>query len=73
MRGKLDGGPGRPALRTALLGALETGEREPTASVLIRMADFYGVAIDYLVGRTEERSWPWTEAVGSRSPRSYRT
>ena len=37
----------------------ETGEREPAASVLIRMADFYGVAIDYLVGRTEERSWPW--------------
>lgn len=36
----------------------ERGEREPTASVLIRMADFYGVAIDYLVGRTEERSWP---------------
>ena len=34
----------------------ETGEREPTASVLIRMADFYGVTIDYLVGRTEKRS-----------------
>ena len=34
----------------------ERGEREPTASVLIRMADFYGVAIDYLVGRTEKRS-----------------
>ena len=36
----------------------ERGEREPTASVLALMADFYGVAIDYLVGRTEERSWP---------------
>ena len=34
----------------------ETGEREPTASVLVQMADFYGVTIDYLVGRTEERS-----------------
>ena len=33
----------------------ETGEREPTASVLSRIADFYGVSIDYLVGRTEKR------------------
>lgn len=33
----------------------ETGEREPVASVLVRMADFYGVTLDYLVGRSEER------------------
>ena len=33
----------------------EAGEREPTASTLIRMADFYGVTIDYLVGRTDGR------------------
>lgn len=31
----------------------EYGEREPNASVLWRMADFYGVSIDYLVGRTD--------------------
>ncbi|MCI9156482.1 MAG: helix-turn-helix transcriptional regulator [Lawsonibacter sp.] len=34
----------------------ERGEREPSASVLVRMADFYGVTIDYLVGRSEERT-----------------
>lgn len=34
----------------------EYGQREPTASVLIRMADFYGVTIDYLVGRTDARN-----------------
>lgn len=34
----------------------ETGEREPTASVLVQMADFYGVTIDFLVGRTEKRT-----------------
>ena len=34
----------------------ESGEREPDASTLILMADFYGVTIDYLVGRTDERS-----------------
>lgn len=33
----------------------ERGEREPTASVLVRMADFYNVSLDYLVGRTDER------------------
>lgn len=33
----------------------EKNEREPTASVLVRMADFYGVSLDYLVGRSEER------------------
>ncbi len=32
----------------------EYGEREPQMSTLIRMADFYGVSLDYLVGRTDE-------------------
>lgn len=33
----------------------EMGEREPGASALIKIADYYGVTIDYLVGRTDER------------------
>ncbi len=33
----------------------EYGEREPNASVLWRMADFFGVSMDYLVGRSDER------------------
>ena len=33
----------------------ESGSREPTASVLVQMADFYSVSLDYLVGRTDER------------------
>lgn len=33
----------------------EVGEREPDASTLVLMADFYGVAIDYLVGRTDRK------------------
>ena len=32
----------------------ETGEREPTASTLWRMADLSGVSVDYLIGRTDE-------------------
>lgn len=34
----------------------ERGEREPDASALVQMADFYGVTLDYLVGRSEERT-----------------
>lgn len=34
----------------------EKGEREPVASVLVRMANYFGVTVDYLVGRTDERS-----------------
>lgn len=33
----------------------ERGEREPDAVVLWKMADFYGVSVDYLIGRSEER------------------
>ena len=36
----------------------ERGEREPTASVLVQMADFYDVSLDYLVGRSDQRNWP---------------
>ena len=31
----------------------ETGKIELTAPVLIRLADFYGVSIDYLLDRTD--------------------
>lgn len=33
----------------------EKGEREPAASTLIKLANFYGVSIDYLVGRSDVR------------------
>ena len=33
----------------------EAGEREPDASTLWKIADFSGITIDYLVGRSEER------------------
>ena len=34
----------------------EKKEREPDASTLVQMADFYSVTLDYLVGRSEERT-----------------
>ena len=34
----------------------EKNEREPTASLLVEMAMLYHVSLDYLVGRSEERT-----------------
>ena len=33
----------------------EQGKREPVASVLCRMADYYDVSVDYLLGRSDKR------------------
>lgn len=32
----------------------ETGEREPSIADLIKLADYFKVSIDYLVGRTDD-------------------
>ena len=34
----------------------ESGETEPTLSALLCIADYFGVTLDYLVGRTDEPS-----------------
>ena len=31
----------------------ENGEREPSASIIISLADFFNVSADYLLGRTD--------------------
>ena len=31
----------------------ENGEREPSASILLALADFFNVSADYLLGRTD--------------------
>ncbi len=33
------------------IGMWETGRREPDISILSALADFYGVSVDYLIGR----------------------
>lgn len=33
----------------------ERGEREPTLRALCALADYYGVTLDYLVGRKKEK------------------
>ena len=34
----------------------EMGKRDIPTDVLIRLADFYGTSVDYLLGRTDEKS-----------------
>ena len=34
----------------------EKGEREPVASVLVRIANYYDLTTDYLLGRTDQRN-----------------
>lgn len=36
----------------------ETGEREPPFSIMIQLAEYYGVSLDYLAGRTNEPKNP---------------
>ena len=40
-------------IEQALISKFESGERVPPTETLIRLADFYGVSMDYLVGRTD--------------------
>jgi transcriptional regulator with XRE-family HTH domain len=37
------------------VGNYESGEREPSLDTLIKIADFYKVNMDYLLGRTDKR------------------
>ncbi len=32
----------------------ESGEREPGIAELIRLADYFNVSVDYLIGRTDD-------------------
>ena len=43
----------KSGIEQALLSKFENGERIPPTETLIILADFYGVSMDYIVGRTE--------------------
>ncbi|MBR2640379.1 MAG: helix-turn-helix transcriptional regulator [Oscillospiraceae bacterium] len=33
----------------------ETGENDIPTAILIKLADFYGTSVDYILGRTDEK------------------
>lgn len=45
------------------VGMYERGEREPDSTLLSRIADFFGVTIDYLYGRDPEEEQEVLEAI----------
>lgn len=43
----------------------ETGVREPNALVLMRIADYYNVTVDYILGRSKKEKAPAPAATGT--------
>lgn len=41
----------------------EKGSREPDASTLLKLADLFGVSVDYILGRTDIKKAPETIAA----------
>ena len=41
-------------IEQALLSKYENGERVPPTETLLRLADFYGVSMDYILCRTDK-------------------
>lgn len=41
----------------SLYSKYERGERELPLELAIKLADFYHVSLDYLVGRTDKKNW----------------
>lgn len=42
-------------IEQALISKYENGERVPPTETLMQLADFYGVSMDYIMGRTERK------------------
>lgn len=53
------------------LSNYETGKTNPDSDILIRLADFFGVSIDYLVGRDTPRTLTQDELVQELSRIEY--
>ncbi|WP_438448544.1 helix-turn-helix transcriptional regulator [Gorillibacterium sp. sgz5001074] len=51
-------------LSRAALSHYETNRREPDFQTIRKCADYYGVTIDYILGRTNDRDQTLDEAVG---------
>ena len=42
-------------IEQALISKYENGERVPPTETLMQLADFYGVSMDYIMGRTDHK------------------
>ena len=44
----------------------EKGEREPDINTLCKLADYFEVSVDYLIGRTVQEKFLGREVIGKR-------
>lgn len=44
----------------------EKGEREPDINTLCKLADYFEVSVDYLIGRTVQENFLGREVIGKR-------
>lgn len=56
----------------ALLSHYENGIREPRLEFIIRACDYYGVSTDYILGRTDEKSFDGKIALNCFDDDQYR-
>ena len=42
-------------IEQALISKYENGERVPPTETVMQLADFYGVSMDYIMGRTDRK------------------
>lgn len=56
----------------ALLSHYENGIREPKLEFIIRACDYYGVSTDYILGRTNEKSFKGKIALNCSDDDQYR-
>ncbi|KPU42131.1 HTH-type transcriptional regulator ImmR [Oxobacter pfennigii] len=50
----------------------ETGDREPSLDILTRIANYFNVSLDYLLGRTDLTTPPYTiNAIKTKSEAKY--
>ena len=47
------------------VGGWESGKREPNYDTTIRLADFFHVSVDYLLGRTDQKSMAELDTLSS--------
>lgn len=57
---------------TVVYSRYETGAREPSIDVLIRLAEYYGSSVDYLIGRNVSSPLPSISSEETRLLAAYR-
>lgn len=52
------------SVSASAIGMYERNLREPNNDLILRFADFFGVSVDYLLGKTEERNLREEDPMG---------